>query len=134
LRTVATLGDAEHLGDHHERQREGEARDEVDVGAGRERGVEVLVDQLLHTRAQLLDHARREDLRQPAVAAVVVGRVEVEHVVVAALAALFSNAAMSGSGSDRERHHVVLFDAEARVAQHPGARRRSGRARTPRSG
>ena len=46
LRAVAAFGDAEHLRDHDERQREREAGDEVEVGAGRGGGVEVLVDEL----------------------------------------------------------------------------------------
>ena len=45
---VAALGDAEHLRDHDERQREREVGDEVHLaGAARCDRVEVLVDELL---------------------------------------------------------------------------------------
>ena len=54
-------------------------------------GVEVLVDELLHARAQLLDRARREHLRHEPAQPVVVGRVEVEHRVRAALAPLLEH-------------------------------------------
>ncbi len=61
--------------------------DEVDVAAGGERDVEVLVDELLHARPELLDGARREHLGDQPAQPVMVGRVEVQHVVRAALAA-----------------------------------------------
>ena len=48
----------------------------------------------------------------------VVGRVEVEHRVRAALAPLVDHRLDVGVGRDRERRHVPLLDAEARVAQH----------------
>ena len=80
LIAVAALRDAEHLGDHDEGQREREVGDEVHrSGAARGDVVEVLVDELLHARVQLLDRARREHLRHEPAQAVVVGRVEVEH-------------------------------------------------------
>ena len=53
---------AEHLGDHPERQGEGEVGDHVELGARvmapRHRGVEHLVDHRLHARRQPLDHPR----------------------------------------------------------------------------
>ena len=52
LRAVAAVGDAEHLGDHDERQREREVGDEVHLaGAARVDRVEVLVDELLRPAA-----------------------------------------------------------------------------------
>ena len=88
LRPVAVVRDAEHLRDDRERQREREVGDHVHLaGAARLDRVEVLVDELLHARREPFDHARREHLRHEPPQPVVVGRVEVEHRVVAALLA-----------------------------------------------
>ena len=86
---------------------------------GRDRDVEVLVDELLHARAQLLDRAGREHLRDEPAQPVVVGRIEVEHVVASAVAPFREHRVDVGVGrGDGERRHVPVLDAEARVAQH----------------
>ncbi len=118
LRAVAALGDAQHLRDDDERQRERERRDEIDIGARCPGHVEMLVDELLHPGPQCFDHAGREHLRHQSAQAVVVGRIEVEHVVRAAFAALGQHLCDVGIDRDRDRRHVPLLDAEARVAQH----------------
>ena len=77
LRLVG-LGHPEHLGDHVERQREGQVGDDVTVAALGDR-VEHLVDELLHPRSQRLDRRRRERLAHQPAQAGVVGWVDVEH-------------------------------------------------------
>ena len=87
LEAVASFGHAEHLGDDDEGEREREAGDEIELGCVL-RVVEVAVDERLDARPQLLDRAGREDLRHEPAQPVVVGRVEVQHRAVAAVAAL----------------------------------------------
>jgi hypothetical protein len=75
------FGDAEQLADHGERQREGEARDQVDDGvAAAVQLVEQVVDDRLDPRAQRGDPRAAErgggQRAQPGV----VGRVDAEHV------------------------------------------------------
>ena len=94
------------------------AGDEIEFAAARVGGVEVLVDELLHARAQLLDRARREHLRHQSPQTVMVGRVEVQHRVRAALAPFVDHRLDVGVGRERQRLHVPLLDAQARVAQH----------------
>ena len=74
-------GNAEQLGDHRDRQREGELRDEVHLAGGRD-AVDQLVGDLLDPRPQPFDHARCERLRDEAAEAQVVFAVAVEHVAV----------------------------------------------------
>ena len=71
---------AEHLCDHRDRQRERVVGGEVHLAA-RLDGVEQLVGDRLDPRAQLLDHPRRERLRDEAPEPAVVVAVPVEHVV-----------------------------------------------------
>src|SRR5439155_1507417 len=69
--------DAEHLGDHRERDDGGERLDEVDLGAiGHER--ERLVDDPAHRRPLELERLRRELLAQEIAVPAVLGRVHVE--------------------------------------------------------
>ena len=73
-------GNAEQLGDHRDRQREGELADRsISPRASVRRA---LVGDLLDPRPQLLDHPRRERLRDQAAQAAVVVAVAVEHVAV----------------------------------------------------
>ena len=75
------LGDAEQLADHGERQREGEARDQVDDGvAAAVQLVEQVVDDRLDAGPQRGDPRAAERGRGQPAQPGVVGRVDAEHV------------------------------------------------------
>ena len=75
-----SAGDAEHLRDHGDRERERVLGGEIHLPA-RLDGVQQLVRDRLDPRAQLLDHFRCERLRDEAAESAVVVAVPVEHVV-----------------------------------------------------
>ena len=112
------LGHAEQLGDHRERQREGQVGDDVHPASRRDL-VEHPVDEALDPGQERVDAPRREGLLGEATDAGVVGRVKVQHGPVAPLAALDAGrleqrAAGHGGG-------VALLHRQARVTQQPGA-------------
>ena len=78
--SVVAVRYSQHLGDHRDREREGVLGGEIHLPA-RLHSVQQLVGDRLDPRAQLLDHFRRERLRDQAAQAAVVVAVAVEHVV-----------------------------------------------------
>ena len=109
------VGEAEHLGDDVEGQREGELAHQLHR-AGVGRPVELLVDELLHPVAPLGDAPRGERPGHQAAEAGVVGRVTVEHrlepVAVAVLAEHLVDV-----GRHRRRLGVAVLDAQRGVPQ-----------------
>ena len=100
-------------------QREREVGDEVDVGAGRRARRRGARRRVAARAGAAPRRAGREHLRDEPAQPVMVGRVEVEHVVAAAVAAApRASPRCRDRRRDRERRHVPLLDAEARVAQH----------------
>ena len=110
---------AEHLGDHPERQREGEVGDHVELAAPGHGGVEHLVDHRLHPRRQLLDRPRREHLLHQAAEPGVVGRVEVEDAPGAPLGAVRPGSGARISSRGLAPDHGSVLDAQGGIAEQP---------------
>ncbi len=104
---VVLDGHAEHLADHHDRNRVRELLDEVHRAA-RGHTVEQAVDDLLDPWPQSLDHARRERLADEPAQPRVIRRIAVEH-----------RQAHRGHGGAEARGHEGRdrFLGQARVAQ-----------------
>ena len=134
VRPVAELvavgvGHAEHVGDHLEGQWEREVAHHLHPVAARLDRVERGVDHLLDARRELLDAPRREDLLHDAADAGVVGRVDVEDALRAALGAIAEDLVAQlgprvppGNGAvlDAEQRGAQEADAVVVAEQHPG--------------
>ena len=113
---------AEHLGDHPERQREGEVGDHVDLGARlrpRATAASSMSSTIACTRGASCSTIRGRErlLHQPAQAGVV-GRIEVEDPPGAPLRPVAQDLLAHlgpGFGAD----HAAVLDAQRRVAQQP---------------